>query len=193
MKIGLFGGTFNPLHNGHIQIAKEAFNALRLDKVWLIPNKTPPNKKKAKLISSEHKYNICKLAADKYNFLEVCDFELKSNGVNWTYMTVEGLHELYPEHEFYFIMGADTLLKFTRWNSAERICKVVKVIVLNRSGFEINKVKEKIAELKEKYNAEIYLIESNTVDVSSTEIRAGLKHEMLLPEIKDYIHKNNLY
>lgn len=193
MKIGLFGGTFNPLHNGHIQMAKEALDRLNLDKVWLIPNRTPPHKKKSNTISSEHKYNICKLAADKYDFLEVCDFELKREDVNWTYMTIEGLHEMYPEHDFYFIMGADTLFKFARWNSTERICKVVKLIVLNRTGYNKNNLKAEIDKIKERYNVEIYLIDIETLDVSSTEIRVGQKHELLLPEIKEYIDKNRLY
>lgn len=193
MNIGLLGGTFNPIHNGHIQMAKEALDKLELDAVWLIPNKTPPHKRKADTISSEHKYNICKLACDKYDFLEVCDFELKRDDVNWTYMTVEGLGTIYPEHKFYFIMGADTLFKFDRWRNPDRICNCAEIIVLVRKGFDTETIKKETSRLEIKYNTRFHLVESKTVDVSSTEIRAGKKHDMLLPEIKEYIYKNKLY
>ena len=193
MNIGLYGGTFNPLHNGHIKMAKSAVTQVGLDEVWLIPNRTPPHKKKTDSISSEHKYNICKLAANKYEFLEVCDYELKREDINWTYLTVEGLHKLYPEHKFYFIIGADTLFKFGKWRKPEKICAIAEIIVLNRAGFDDNKIKDEINKLQKRFNTRFHLVDTETINVSSTEIRAGKKHEMLLPEIKEYIERNKLY
>ena len=193
MKVGLLGGSFNPIHNGHIHIAKSALDALNLDKVLLIPNKNAPYKKKDKLISDYHKLELCKVVENKYEFIEVCDIELKQDKFSYTYDTIKKLVETYTDDELYFIMGADTLFKFSKWRSVKDICKLVQIIVVTRNGIDMQNLKDKANELSNRYGAKIHLVEADLLDVSSTDIRSGVNLDKILPEIKEYILKNNLY
>ena len=108
-KIGILGGSFDPIHNGHLAIAKSAYQDFALDEVWLIPNGNAPHKDSDKMADASHRLAMCQLVADEYPFLKACDIEIVSKEYSYTYITVTKLKDLYPEHEFYFIMGADSL------------------------------------------------------------------------------------
>ena len=109
MKIGILGGTFDPIHNAHIEIAKNALEQFKLDKVWIMPTPNPPHKDKANITSVEDRVNMFKLAIENIDGLELCDYEIKKEGKVYSADTLTELKELYPDDKFYFIIGSDSL------------------------------------------------------------------------------------
>lgn len=193
MRIGILGGSFDPIHQGHLHMAKEAHDQFSLDEVWLIPNGHAPHKEEDKMTSSKHRLKMCQIAAKTYPFLKVNDIEIKSEDSSYTYLTMEKLCQNYPHNDFFFIMGADSLDYFDKWKKPERICQLCQLLIVNRNDFtqeELNKKKESILKL---FPANIDFIHCKKINVSSTEIRKGKKQEYLLDEVQDYIQNNHLY
>ncbi len=192
-KIGVLGGSFDPIHNGHIFMALNAYEQYELDSVWLIPNGHAPHKNENKMADAKDRLSMCKLVADKYDFIEACDIEIISEEYSYTYLTMQKLTTLYPDYEFYFIMGADSLNYFDKWRHPEIISSLCKILVVNRDEFNLEEITLKIERLNDIFPVDISIIYCPKIDVSSTEIRNGEKLEELLPEVKDYIVKNHLY
>ena len=193
MRIGILGGSFDPLHKGHLFMAQTAYEEYNLDEIWLIPNGNAPHKDGSKMATPIQRYEMCKYAESYYPFIKVDDIEIISKERSFTYITLQKLTEMYPENQYYFIMGADSLDYFEKWGHPEIISSLCTLLVINRDEFTKEEMEEKIISLKGLFDVTIEIVNSGKYDISSTEIRSGEKLEELLPEIKDYIIRNHLY
>ena len=193
MKIGILGGSFDPIHNGHLNMALKSYEQYALDEVWLIPNGNAPHKDADKMADASHRMAMCQLVADEYSFLKTSDIEITSTEYSYTYITVTKLHEMYPQHEFYFIMGADSLDYFDKWRKPEIIASICKILVINRDEFSETDMSEKISKINTVFPADIHIVHCPKIDVSSTELRQKLDKKAVLPSVYDYICQNDLY
>lgn len=193
MKIGILGGSFDPIHNGHLNMALKSYEQYALDEIWLIPNGNAPHKNSDKMADASDRLAMCELVAKEYPFMKTCDIEVVSQEYSYTYITVTKLHEMYPEYEFYFIMGADSLDYFDRWRKPEVIASVCKILVINRDEFSEKDMEEKIQRINAIFPADIRIVHCPKVDVSSTEIRTKLKLADVHPAVYAYICKHDLY
>ena len=198
-KLGLFGGTFNPIHNGHIVIAEKAYTQFGLDKVWFMPSPTPPHKDKGNIISYEHRVAMVKLAIEDYEGFECSEFEKKYEGKSYSAQTLTELTELYPDTEICFIIGADSFYEIERWYHPEIVMKLAHLLVAVRNYDGADKTMEAQKKLLEqKYGARISFIESDLIDISSTEIREAIKaghdiSKMIPVKVFEYIKANHIY
>ena len=193
MKIGILGGSFDPIHNGHLNMAVKSYEQYGLDEVWLIPNGNAPHKDADKMADASHRMAMCRLVAKEYPFLKTCDIEIISEEYSYTYITVTKLKEMYPEHEFYFIMGADSLDYFEKWRKPEIIAACCKILVINRDEFSEDDMAEKIRKINAIFPADISIVHCPKVDVSSTELRHKLDKQDVLPAVYNYICEKDLY
>lgn len=193
MKIGILGGSFDPIHNGHLNMALKSYEQYALDEIWLIPNGNAPHKDSDKMADASDRLAMCELVAEEYPFMKTCDIEVVSEEYSYTYITVTKLQEMYPEHEFYFIMGADSLDYFDRWRKPEVIASVCKILVINRDEFSEKDMEEKIQRINAIFPADIQIVHCPKVDVSSTEIRTKLELEDVPQAVYAYICEHDLY
>ncbi|MBR4027144.1 MAG: nicotinate-nucleotide adenylyltransferase [Lachnospiraceae bacterium] len=202
MKIGLLGGSFDPIHNGHLYMAKKAYEQYNLDEVWLIPNGHAPHKDEDKMADAFHRLAMCNIAAEHFSYLKVCDIEVKSEQSSYTYLTIQKLTNRYPQHEFYFIMGADSLDYFEKWKNPHIISSLCKILVINRDEFTESDLQQKIQHINQLFPADIFVVHCKKMDISSTEIRKSIEEneeykdsplDYILPEVRNYINNHNLY
>lgn len=195
-KIGVFGGTFNPIHNGHLHIARSFAADLELDSVLLIPSKKPTHKPSPDLAEAEDRLAMCSLAAEGTDFL-VSDLEIIREQESYTVYTLEQLKEQYPEDELYLLMGEDMFLTLLQWKAPERLCELAVFCVAPRShdGRErLEAYGEKLSAIGGRY----CITEFPFLPVSSTEIReklrAGEAVDDLVPEsVAQYLKEKQLY
>ena len=195
-KIGVLGGSFNPIHKGHTALATAAKAEYRLDDVLLIPDKIPPHKSPDGLVSEEHRLNMCLIAA-KNAGLSVSDIEHRLSGASYTYRTLGILKEMYNESELWLICGTDMFNTLLSWKEPEKIFGLCTVCGLYRQGEDY----EKMLKMQEKYlkiGAKTHIFKADLPCISSTMIRNKLKSGdtvdgLLDPDVYSYIVKNNLY
>ncbi len=203
-RIGILGGTFNPIHNAHIRVAEEALQQFSLDKIWFMPAGAPPHKQHEELISAGHRCNMILAALQGNESFELFDYEVKKDSLSYTAHTMAELRELYPDVEFYFIIGGDSLLKFEKWREPERIVKLTNLLACGRAGEDNAAVQEKINELNARWSCDIRYFEVPMMEIASQEIRASFSErdnskplssltEMLPQRVYDYICTNRLY
>ena len=199
MRTAMFGGSFNPIHNGHIDIAAEVREKYSLDRVLFMVANDPPHKKIADGVKADVRYEMTRLALENHGDLEPCDLELKRQGKSYTVDTLEILHEMYPEDRIFCIVGADMLLSIDTWHNAPELLKRAEFIAVGRpdSGGEAA-MNEKVKALEADYGAKVYISGIMGPDISSTEIRrrvcAGEDISMLVPpDVEKYILENGLY
>lgn len=197
-KIGIMGGTFNPIHYGHLMIAENAAAQYELDKVLFIPNKNPPHKANGELLDAVCRCRLVALAIADNETFELSLIEVESDEVSYTYRTLTKLKENAPENQYYFIMGADSLLEFDTWKNPHIICKQAVILAAVRDGMDETALHERINILRKKYGAEIYGLSSPNLLVSSHDIRKRVREgrtiRYLLPEqVREYIEKEKLY
>lgn len=196
MKIGILGGTFDPIHVTHIEIAKEALKQYALNKVWIMPTPYPPHKDEKKITDNFHRAMMVKLAIKDIPGVEFSDFELSMHDTTYTADTLTMLHELYPEDEFYFIIGSDSIAYFTNWYHPDVILKHAKLLVVKRNDESSDGMDEKIIEIEKGFGVRIGTIEMKSSAISSSFIRTHSYDEIkgMVPEtVYDYIVKNGLY
>lgn len=195
--IGIMGGTFNPIHNGHLFSAEAVRESLKLDMVLFIPTGNPPHKQNRDLIDCHHRFNMVKLAIeDNPNFI-LNDIEIKRKGTTYTVDTLCELHNLYYGNKFYFIIGFDTLKEIGTWKDIQRICQLCSFVVVNRNSTE-EEVEAEVKLKSEQFKAEIHVVNMPNIDISSTYIREKLHFKetikYLTPDkVIEYIIHNNLY
>ncbi len=193
MKIGIFGGSFNPPHNMHLNIVENLINKKYLDKVIIVPTGLHYSYK-SNLISNKHRYNMLKLLAKHNKNIEISDFEFQNEEIH-TYDTLEHYKNIYKNDTIYFICGLDNLSYINKWYKAESLLKNYKFLVIGRST---NNKEEVLNNLKE-YQANIIITDIELNDISSTKIRDNIYNKdfnyekYLNKEVYDYIIKNNLY
>lgn len=157
-KIGIMGGTFNPIHNGHLALAEYAMDELKLDEVWFIPTGCSYMKKDVSdILPGEERLMMARLATQDNDRMKCLDIEIKRDGYTYSYETLEQLKCEYPENQFYFIFGADCLFTIEVWRYPERIFENCTVVAAVRNGADVTQMKQKIAELSDKYQADICL------------------------------------
>ncbi|MBR5125387.1 MAG: nicotinate (nicotinamide) nucleotide adenylyltransferase [Oscillospiraceae bacterium] len=197
-RIGIYGGTFNPIHIGHIQAAQQAKSALKLDRLLLIPDKIAPHKEIPQgSPTPQQRMDMLRIAAEKRPGLEVSDIELKREGVSYTFETVRSLKAQYPGAEFVLLMGTDMFLSFLTWRNPEEIMKNVTLCVFCRGEKnEMAAIAQQKAAL-EAMGARVELVNNDVIQISSTQLRRLLAFRCagaFLPEgVLDYIRENRLY
>lgn len=172
-RIGIMGGTFDPVHLGHMIIAQQALTQLGLDKIWFMPAGDPPHK--GSEVTDKHtRLEMLRLAiADNPDF-ELFTYEADKERPSYSAVTMTELDELYPENEFYFIMGADSLLDFEKWYRPDIICAHTNLAVAGRNNVSQKELMNIKCMLEEKYSAGIYLIDTPQIEISSSAIRSKL-------------------
>ena len=170
-KIGILGGTFDPFHKGHLMLAKTAYQQFDLDEVWIMPNGNPPHKRNIEQTDFEIRCEMIRLAIDEESGLVLCEYEGSEDSYHFTYQTLGEFHRLYPEYEFYFIIGADSLRDFPTWREPGIIAGLCTLLVACRDESGISDLELKIAEMEERYGAKCLIMNSPKVDAASSEIR----------------------
>ena len=198
MKTGIYGGTFNPIHRGHIHLLGEFTKRLSLDRVLLIPTRVPPHKAAPDLASGEDRLQMCRLAVGGRPHLQISDLELRREGKSFTAETLEELRELFPQDEFYLLMGEDMFLTVEHWYRPETIFSLAAVCATPRSLHGMGKLQMKQDEYQIRYGARCFLEDIPYLPVSSTQVREwvrmGKDITPLVPEaVADFIRERGIY
>lgn len=199
MKIGIMGGTFDPIHIGHLLLGEFAYEDFGLDEIWFLPNGNPPHKvtddSKEAL---RHRIEMVKLAASEIPYFRVNLHEADTEKHFYTYSTMQEFNSRYPGDDFYFILGADSLFAIEEWKYFKEIFPTCTILAAMRDDKDAESMREQIRYLTEKYGARIELLQAPLVEISSTTIRErtlkGLSVRYMVPDsVADYIHKYQLY
>lgn len=190
MKIGLFGGTFNPVHNGHVNLVKNFKEELSLDKVLVIPTGVPPHKQAERLVSGEDRLSMCRLAFE--GLAEVSDVEIARGGRSYTVETLEELKKIYKNDDLYFLVGSDMLLSFKRWYRWEDILSMCTLCATDRDN------EKTCMDADAEFFSKIIFCDFPKTVVSSSEVReklvSGKDVSHLVPEeVEKYIREKGLY
>ena len=197
-KIGIMGGTFDPPHIGHLAMAEQVRTVMALDEIWFLPTGGITYKDNGNISSPAERLAMTRLAVEGYPHFSVNSMEAESGKNTYTFETMEKLKELYPDTEFVFIVGADSLDYMERWREPERLFRCCSVAAVNRTGISQEKMEEKKKLLEEKFDACIVLISMPAVDVSSTylreQIRGGKSVKTFVKDgVWNYIKEHHLY
>lgn len=197
MRIGILGGTFDPIHNGHLYLAKEAQKHLNLKQILFLPNAQPPHRSQT-IATLEQRLHMLRLALKDFPDFEICLAEVERGGVSYTYQTIDLLKKLYPDDELVFLMGLDEFIDFPQWKHPEQIIKECTLGVLYRPGSE-----KSVKELENDKSYQLFIpkttfIEVEGVDISASNIRRALASKLewsgLLPHnVKKYIKELQIY
>ena len=195
-KIAIFGGSFNPIHLGHLSVAKCALDECRLKKVIFLPNANPPHKNKEGIIPAIHRYNMVSLAIEDFNDFEISDYEMNSDKPSYTINTMRYMKSAFNA-ELFFIIGADSLYTLNLWKSYDELIHECSFIVADRNCTEGENLKNAVLEL-EKKGGRAEIIKMPKIDVTSTMIRqyilSGKDISAYVPgKVNEYITANNLY
>ena len=201
MKLGLIGGTFNPIHNGHLKIASKVLDIFNLKKVIFIPSGNPPHKRKVNIIDASNRLKMIQLAIRNYKNFEVCDIEVKRKGKCYTLDTIKQIKKIYgrPSNrrktdyvtDIYFIAGADSALDLPNWKDPLKILSLSHFVTVERPHFSLEK-------LDKRYRERMVKVGGVSIDISSSDIRKRIKEgksiKSLVPKkVEEYIKKNKLY
>lgn len=192
MKTALFGGAFNPVHEGHVRLAKALKAAVGADRVIVMPSYISPHKSSESLVSPEDRLEMCREAFKGVYGFEVSDLEIKRGGVSYTSDTLTELKKLYPSDEIYFFCGADMFMTLDKWHMPEVIFSLCTVCTVPRDGVTAEQLLQKAEEYRKK-GAECMVVDLPETDVSSSELRSGKKSEYLDKNVRKYILKKGLY
>ena len=193
MKIGLFGGTFDPIHTGHLIVAETVRSDFQLDRILFIPASRPPHKQGQTFAPSADRKYMVKQALKGNPFFKLSDVELRRGGESYTIETIRWFQEskIWKKHIFFLIIGADSLLEMTIWKNPDEILKSIRVLVLLRPGFDIQNSDKK-------YLDKVTMVSVPNIDISSTKIRNRIRNNQTIrywvPEaVERYIHTKGLY
>ena len=198
MKTGIYGGTFNPIHNGHLHIVEEFRRGLGLDRVLLIPTRVPPHKAAPDLASAGERFAMCRLAAQGKPWLELSDIEMKRAGKSYTADTLAELSALYPRDQFYLLMGEDMFLTLGRWYRPETIFSLASVCTTPRSPDGLDALRQKALEYTGQFQARCFLEHIPYLPISSTQVRQAVARgedvSGLVPQaVAAYMKERGLY
>ena len=199
-KIGLFGGSFDPIHLGHLQIAKDLNQVLQLDRFIFVPALTAPHKQEGSEVSELHRYAMVEQAVNEYQFGEVSWVEIERGGISFSIDTVLYYQQRYPKSQILFFIGSDSLTHFDSWYRVADLLKACQVITFVRPGYGL--LKSTIDKMKITQDQKDQLFEQRVtiseIEISSTQVRDAIKSgkpfNHLVPEcVKNYIVDNSLY
>ncbi|MFC1512524.1 nicotinate-nucleotide adenylyltransferase [bacterium] len=190
MRIGLFGGTFDPIHNAHLIIAQACINEFKLDKIIFIPAGAPPHKKKTKISPLQDRYKMVSIALQDNSLFEVSAVEISNKKNIYSYQTIAYFKKMYPFDKFFFIIGSDSLLNIHTWKKGIKLLDMCNFIVIPRPGYDIKKVK--------KIHKNVSMLKNIQISICATDIRKnrrkGKSIKYLVPsEIEYYIKSKKLY
>lgn len=213
-KIGLFGGTFNPIHLGHLRAAEVVQTTFLLDKVLFIPSFIPPHKESKQIVSPGHRFKMVELAVENSVSFFASSIEIEEKGTSYSILTLQKISKIFPEAMFFFILGIDAFLEIDTWKNHKRVLEQCKFVVISRKGYRLEDAKNvldktyvsRMCDLSETgktrenldLSYKIFLLPFDALDVASTEIRERLRKNlpithMVPTPVADYIFENNLY
>jgi nicotinate-nucleotide adenylyltransferase len=188
-KVGIFGGTFDPIHLGHLITAQSVREIRNLEKIIFIPAFISPHKSDVKTTSAEDRSNMIKLAIDGIPFFDYSEIEIKKGGVSYTIDTLKELKKIYNEVEI--IIGYDNIFSFHTWKEPDEIMRLAKIVVLKRKSSHP-------PQFEDKYYHQAVFVQTRGIEISATDIRERVKNEMPInflvpPAVMEYIYKHKLY
>lgn len=188
MNIGLYFGSFNPIHNGHLIVAKHIINSTQIKQVWLIVSPHNPLKKTSQLLNEYHRLHLAKLAVEGENDIKISNIEFGLPKPSYTIDTLTHLLEKFPSHKFSVIMGSDSFCNIEKWKNYKTLLANYELLIYKRPGFDIS----------ETYGAKLTILDAPLIEISSTHIRELIKNKKsfryLVPDIvKEEIERNNYY
>lgn len=197
-KVGIMGGTFNPIHFGHLILAETAYEEIGLNSILFMPSKNPPHKARTEVISEEHRLRMVELAISGNPHFQLSTIELDREGITYTVDTLTQLTKENPDTAYYFIMGADSLIKLETWKNCQEVFNLCTVVVAGRDDIKTEDIKLKIQYYKDKYGARIVPLNMPNYEVSSAFLRdrvsKGKSIQYYVPEkVNEYILNNLLY
>ncbi len=195
--IGILGGSFDPIHHGHLIAAQCVYDTGAFDEIWVMPTGNPPHKD-LESIANDHKLSMCELAIKNSPNFKVSDYELNREGKIYSVDTLEQLSNLYLDIKFWLIIGADSLLYLEKWYNAPKLLTIGNFIVVDRGGIDPDETHTCLERLKSEYDAEFMYVKMPLIELSSTNIRKRLKKgesvSYRLPEaVITYIEDKGLY
>ena len=179
-------------------LAKTAYSQFELDELWIMPNGNPPHKREIEQTDFKIRCEMIRLAIQDTPYMVLCDYEGSEDSYHFTYQTLGEFHRLYPEYDFYFIIGADSLIDFPTWREPGEIAKLCTLLVACRDEADTDDLKEKIHEIEERFHAKCLILNSPKVDAASSEIRELVSRgedvsSYVGNQISMYISEQNLY
>jgi nicotinate-nucleotide adenylyltransferase len=195
-KLAVMGGTFDPIHNGHIAVAEAVLHEFKPRRVLFIPGGQPPHKNTS-LTDGEHRYQMTLRAVCENPAFDASRLEINRPGKSYTVETISALREICPpQSEIFFIIGADAFMEVLSWHGAERLLKMCQLIAVHRPGYEIDK--SHVENLRKNYGATIHVFEGPLLEISGTALREKFQKNLpvgaLTPRaVEDYARKNSLY
>jgi len=198
MKIGILGGTFDPVHFGHLSIAEQALEELALDKLIIVPAKLQPFKLEVPVTIGKHRIEMLKLAFENFEKVTISDYELNKNEISYTINTLNAFKNKYPCSEIWFLLGTDSFLKIEIWKNAKELLSQFNLIVGARPGYKDKELDIQIKHLEDTYGTKIYQLANEKLDISSTDIRIRINQgkaiDKLVPiTVERYITEYALY
>ena len=197
-KVGLLGGSFDPPHLAHWHLAQAARTALGLDRIIFIPTNIPPHKQGILYADAHDRLAMLRAMLYRQEGFEISDMELTREGPSYTLDTVNTFHSLYPDENFYFIIGGDSLMYMENWYRADELMQRIEFIVAYRPGDHMDEFLVHKKYLETNFGARITLIEAPVLDISSTAVRtlcaqgADISH-LVMPSVQEYIQAHGLY
>ncbi|MBR1864009.1 MAG: nicotinate (nicotinamide) nucleotide adenylyltransferase [Ruminococcus sp.] len=197
MRLGIYGGTFDPVHAGHVRMLKAVTDSCGLDRTLVLPDRIPPHKEARYLTPGEDRAQMCRIAFRDCKNTEICDWELRQEGKSYSVLTLRHFHELYPLDRLFFIMGSDMLKSFHHWYRFEEILQLSGLICVSRSREDSRDIVDCANALRE-LGGEVIIARTEPLELSSTEIRERLTEGrdckgLLDPEVTEYIKSHGLY
>lgn len=194
MRIAMFGGTFNPPHEGHVSAARACIAALGLDLLLVVPDREPPHKVlPLGSPTPAQRLEMCRLAFESVPHCEISELELRRGGPSYTVDTLRQLKREYPSAELWLLVGTDMFLSLDRWYCPAEITRMARLAVAARTMRDRTAVYDKAKELGRTLGAKVDIIDNPVVEISSTELRGGTSRHRLSPKVAEYIRKNQLY
>lgn len=199
MKIGIMGGTFDPIHIGHLLLGEFAYEDFGLDEIWFLPNGNPPHKETEDTSPAlEDRIEMIRRAINGVPHFRIHLHEAYTTEHSYTYKTMREFNQMYPEHDFYFILGADSLFSIEKWIYFKEIFPTCTILAAMRDDNDVTRMQEQIRYLTETYDARIELLQAPLLEISSTAIRSraarGLGVRYMVPDsVAVYIRDHQLY
>jgi nicotinate-nucleotide adenylyltransferase len=198
-KIGILGGTFDPVHYGHIALAEDAVREAGLHEVVMIPARIQPFKQDREYASGEDRFNMLALAAGKDDHITVSKYELQQESISYTYLTLRHMQEFFgKDTRLYFITGTDSFLKIDTWMNAEELLNNYSYIIGTRPGYRQDEYQEALRRITSAYGTEVISMNKTELDISATQIRQMVAegkpiNDLVPPEVERYIREHGLY
>ena len=197
-KVGIMGGTFDPIHFVHLVLAENAYRAYDLDEVLIMPNSQPPHKQGRHITPGLDRLAMAQLAVKDVPYFRVSDMEIRRKGLSYTARTLYELRQQHPDTDYYFIMGADSVFQIETWHEPARILDSCIVLAAVRDHKRVSQLQEQIDYLHRKYGSDIRILPIPELELSSSQIRCrrreGLSVRFMLPDsVLEYMNSHHLY